>query len=335
MKTREIVRILFLLLVTGLITKETKAQVDPHFSQYYMYPSWLNPALTGAFDGDYRVSGIYRNQWSGISTFSTPGISADFVTDKNMNFGGSIMNQVAGDGAYSYLTAYASAAYTGVRFGAGGSQYLVFGLDAGLIQRKFDPSKLNFGDQWSPATGFPTNMTRDFITRTTAASFDASAGVLYYDGQTGKKANIFGGVSVSHLTRPDDKFSASGDARIPMRFTVHGGVKLVVSEVFNLTPNFLYMNQGGAEEKVIGAYAQLKASPDVDLMPGINYRLKDAMSLYLGLYFKNTVLGLSYDVTTSDLSKMTRGANSFEISLSFTGRKKVKTPSVEFVCPRL
>jgi len=25
-----------------------RAQVDPHFSQYYVYPMWLNPALTGA-----------------------------------------------------------------------------------------------------------------------------------------------------------------------------------------------------------------------------------------------------------------------------------------------
>jgi hypothetical protein len=48
-----------------------------------MYPSFLNPALTGAFDGDYRVSGIYRTQWGNItSPFSTPGVSADFVGEK-------------------------------------------------------------------------------------------------------------------------------------------------------------------------------------------------------------------------------------------------------------
>lgn len=53
-----------LLFVTG--AQALRAQVDPHFTQYYVYPSWLNPALTGAFDGDYRISGIYRNQWGNI-----------------------------------------------------------------------------------------------------------------------------------------------------------------------------------------------------------------------------------------------------------------------------
>jgi hypothetical protein len=47
------------------------------------------------------------------------------------------------------------------------------------------------------------------------------------------------------------------------------------------------------------------------------------------------VLGASYDVNASDLGKMARGSNSFEISLSFIGRKSTKTPEVEFVCPRL
>lgn len=39
------------------------AQVDAHFTQYYAYPLWLNPAFTGAIDGSWRVSGNYRKQW--------------------------------------------------------------------------------------------------------------------------------------------------------------------------------------------------------------------------------------------------------------------------------
>lgn len=65
---RVISKLFFLTVTVGLLSVSTlKAQVDPHFSQYYMYPSWLNPALTGAFDGDYRVTGIYRSQWGNIT----------------------------------------------------------------------------------------------------------------------------------------------------------------------------------------------------------------------------------------------------------------------------
>ena len=81
-------RLLTLLLLLTGAGKAMQAQVDPHFTQYYVYPSWLNPALTGSFDGDYRVSGIYRSQWGNISKpFRTVGLGGEFVTNNNVNIG--------------------------------------------------------------------------------------------------------------------------------------------------------------------------------------------------------------------------------------------------------
>lgn len=330
-------RVLSLLLVCCLVKSELKAQVDPHFSQYYVYPSWLNPALTGVFDGHYRVSGIYRSQWGNISSpFQTPGISVEVNTDKNVNLGASILHQKAGDGGYNYTTAYGNFAYTGARFGAMEYQRLVIGVQAGLIQRRFDPSKLTYGDQWNPITGYnPGNQTLENLNRRSASSFDFGVGVLYYDAQPGKRANLYGGVSLSHLTEPEDHFSAYDDATLPVRYTAHAGVRIAVNDMFSITPNALWLRQGTAEEKMIGAYAQFKAAPGTDLMFGANYRFEDAISPYVGLTYKNMVIGASYDVNTSDLGKMANGSNSFEISLSFIGRRAVKTPEAEFVCPRL
>src|SRR5688572_2302476 len=39
---------------------------DIHFSQYNSSPMNYNPGLTGFFNGDYRFSSNYRNQWSAI-----------------------------------------------------------------------------------------------------------------------------------------------------------------------------------------------------------------------------------------------------------------------------
>ena len=327
---------LLLLLATGM-TRQAAAQVDPHFSQYYVYPSWLNPALTGAFDGNYRIAGVYRSQWGNTgSPFRTSGLSFDASTEKNINFGASIINQTAGDGGYNYTTAYGNVAYTGVKLGSADQHRIVFGLQAGLIQRRFNASKLTFGDQWNPITGYnPGNATAENLGRKSASSFDAGAGVLYFDAAPGKKANAYGGFSVSHLTRPTDQFSGTGDAVIPMRYTVHGGVRLQLSEVFSLTPNFLYLKQGTAQEKMIGAYGQLKAAEGTDLLLGVNYRFNDAFSPYAGVTYKGFVLGVSYDVNNSDLGKMTKGANSFELSLTYILRKRARTPEAEFVCPSL
>jgi hypothetical protein len=70
-------------------------------------------------------------------------------------------------------------------------------------------------------------------------------------------------------------------------------------------------------------------------MIGANYRFEDAISPFVGFTYKNMVLGASYDINSSDLGRMANGSNSFEISLSFIGRKATKTPEIEFVCPRL
>jgi hypothetical protein len=47
------------------------------------------------------------------------------------------------------------------------------------------------------------------------------------------------------------------------------------------------------------------------------------------------MLGINYDVNTSELGKLAKGARSFEISISVIGKKRAKTPEAEFVCPRL
>lgn len=334
---KKILKPLCIILTLILVNNHVKAQTDPHFSQYYVYPSWLNPALTGVFDGNYRVSAIYRTQWGNISSpYSTPGVSADFNTNSNASFGVSILNQTAGDGGYNYTTAYGNLAYNGIRFGKNETQRVVIGMQFGLIQRRFNASKLTFGDQWNPITGYnPGNLTADILKNNNTSSFDMGAGALYYDATPGKKANFFGGFAVSHLTKPTDEFSGEVNAKIPMRFTGHAGLRIKLNDKFSLTPNVLYLKQGEAEEKMLGAYGQLMIAPTTDFMIGANYRFDDAISPYVGFTHNNLALGVSYDINTSDLGKLVKGSNSFEISLSFIGKKSTKTPEVEFICPRL
>jgi type IX secretion system PorP/SprF family membrane protein len=327
--------ILALLLVSA--TGRLHAQVDPHFTQYYVYPSWLNPALTGAFDGSYRVSGIYRKQWGNVSVpYTTPGLSADFTTSKNLNVGASLLTQTAGDGGYSYTTAYGNFAYTGVRFGPNEYKRLVFGMQFGLIQRRFDPNKLSFGDQWNPILGYSAaNPTTDILNARSNSSFDAGAGVLYFDAQPGKKTNLFAGVSAAHITRPNDNFRSYGSAKLPMRVTMHAGVRINVNDRTTVVPNALWMMQGSARETMLGAYLQSRLSTATDFMVGANYRFNDAASPFVGFTVNNMMLSASYDITTSDLGRIVKGTNSFEISLTIIGRRTAKTPEIDFVCPRL
>jgi len=322
-------------LVLALISGVTgHSQTDPHFSQYYSYPLWLNPALTGAIDGNYRVTAMYRSQWGGVTNpFVTPGVSADIPTNKNVSIGLTVMNQQAGNIGYNYLTGYATMAYNGVRFGY---HQISLGMALGVINRRFDQSKFQTGDQWNPITGYNNTTSSEILNKTSATAFDAGVGAVYYDGTPGKKANVFGGVSVYHLSRPQDPFfSGAINERMPMRITAHGGLKINVNEDISVTPNVLYMREGNAQERMAGAYTQMRVNEFTDFLLGANYRFKDALSPYAGVYYKNFMIGVSYDINTSDLGKVAGNANNFEISITLIGRKPAEADGVPFVCPRL
>lgn len=330
--------IVLIIFAASLNPLRVKAQVDPHTSQYYMYPLYLNPAMAGLIDGDYRVAATWRNQWNTISNpFSTTGLTADLNTRHNMNFGLNIMNQSAGDAGYNYLNGYFTASYTGLRFGKGEYQRISIGLQAGFINRRVDAAKFRFGDQWNPITGYnASNATADVLKTTSASTFDAGAGVFYYDADPEKPANFYGGLALFHLTKPSDPFlSTVKDAAIPVRLSAHAGVRLALSETVTMVPNFLYMQQGNAKEKMAGLYFQLKASDNVDVLAGANYRIDDALSPFAGISYNNLTLGLSYDANTSKLGNMVRNANSYECTLSFTRKNEKKQSPGYLKCSRL
>jgi len=328
------------LLVTALAiaSLRAEAQVDPHFSQYYAYPLWLNPAMTGTSASDYRASALYRNQWNGLGGgFSTIGVSADAATGRNMSLGVNLLRQTAGTGGYQYTSGSLSAAYSGVRWGKEEQHHLSIALQAGFLSRRFDPSKLQGGDQWTAGVGFdPSRASGDPLTNTSAASFDAAVGLLYYNSLPDARVNPFFGLSAGHLTRPEDPFVGRGAAsRLPLRYTAHGGARVRVSEDAWLVPNALVLQQGSATEIVGGAYAQWRVQGKTELVLGANYRVQDAIVPFAAVVHGNLMIGASYDVNSSRLGKMANGANSFELSLTFLGRRKASLAPHSFVCPRL
>ncbi|MEO6632294.1 MAG: PorP/SprF family type IX secretion system membrane protein [Mucilaginibacter sp.] len=312
----------------------SQAQVDPHFSQYYANPLWLNPALTGVFDGDTRINANAKNQWNTVpGGYKTGGLSAGFRTGEKAAIGFNIINQAAGTAGYNYFAAYGSFGY-GIKISADGTQKLHFGVQAGIINRSFDPSKLRLDDQYNPGSGFDPSLPNfENFSTTNATVFDASAGIFYYDGDPLRTANVFAGVGVAHLTAPNDPFTAGGiNSKLPMRFNAHAGVKIKASDLFDITPHAVFISQQNSTIKAAGIYSELKFKEDNGLILGGMYRLGDAAVADIGYHLKSLVIGLSYDFNTSPLKTATNGQGGFELSLSYVFRKRMAAP-VE-VCPR-
>jgi type IX secretion system PorP/SprF family membrane protein len=312
----------------------SNAQIDPHFSQYYANPLWLNPALTGVINGDMRINGNAKNQWTSVPNgYKTGGASIDFKAGEKSALGFNIINQAAGTAGYNYFAAYASYGY-GIAVSPDGTQKLHFGLQAGIINRSFDPSKLQFDNQYAPGIGFdPTLTSFETFATTSATVFDASAGIFYYDGDPMHTANFFAGVSAAHLTTPHDPFTPGNiNSKLPMRLTAHAGIKIKASDNIDVTPHLMYIGQSVNSVKAAGVYSELKFDDDYGLILGAMYRLGDAAVADVGYHLKSLVIGLSYDFNTSAFKSATNGQGGFELSLTYVFHRKPANPAE--VCPK-
>src|SRR4029079_4818753 len=107
----------FMLLLLGAPGLFVSAQ-DAHFSQYYATPLQTNPAMTGVFDGKFRLSNSFRNQWSSLGKgYSTLHLSADapvakgFLGSNFFGLGFLLYQDKAGEAGYRSTIVEASASY--------------------------------------------------------------------------------------------------------------------------------------------------------------------------------------------------------------------------------
>jgi type IX secretion system PorP/SprF family membrane protein len=314
---------------------QLKAQIDPHFSQYYAYPLYLNPALTGVINGDLRVNGNFKDQYATINdAYKTGALSVDYRPTDKVGLGFNMLNQAAGTAGYNYFSAYGSLGYA-ITVSNDGFKKVSFGIQAGIINRSFNPSEAQFGSQYNPQSGYdPTLPSGENFLNSASTVFDAGAGIFYYDGNPLHSANLFGGISAAHLSRPNDPFAVTGsNTKLPVRYIVHGGVRVKVSDYFDLIPHAIFIKQQFAQEKGAGAYSELKLNDNKGLILGGMYRFQDAAIVNVGYHVDNLIMGLSYDFNTSALDQATGGQGGLELSMSYVFHKRIEEP--EPICPRL
>ncbi len=336
---RNVYLLLFSLLLPLCITAQ-----DIHFSQFYASPLTLNPTLTGFSQGDYRVAGIYRNQWATVtSPFVTIAASYDMRLMKKklkkdvFGVGVLLVNDKSSGGAVNLFSGMVSASYHKL-LSKKGNHYLGLGVQMGYTQRQLKTNGLTLPTLFN-GTDFDLNANsgENFANNSTGY-FDMNAGLLW-SATPHKKIGVYQGVSVFHLTQPKESF-LNQDVRLKMRYTVHGGLRIQLHKRWYLTPNYIVMAQNKAMQINLGTAVEyhlgdLKAP--VILSLGGWWRAGDAGIISAGAELKGFKLGVAYDVTTSGLNAAPRATGSFEIALIYTGKfGATSDPGPVLVpCPRL
>src|SRR5688572_11486741 len=249
-------KILSTLIICVSLANVSIAQ-DPNFSQFFASPLTLNPALTGKFDGVYRVAGNYRNQWPTINNaFLTKTASIDFGIMKNRlaeidQLGVGVMGFTdrAGDGALTSNYLGLSIAYH-KGLDEDGFHQIGAGFQGTYMNKRLDITKLTFQDQLTPF-GFTGVTSESFSDQQVSLSyFDLNAGVLY-NGSTNGYNNFYLGASMYHINRPKESFQG-GDYLLPARITIQGGFKIPVASYHSLHFSANHSMQANAKNTVVG-----------------------------------------------------------------------------------
>lgn len=332
----KLVKTLFLALicVVGL-----QAQ-DIHFSQFYMSPLNLNPAMTGVMNCNSRISLNYRNQWASVlggNSFRTYNVSYDQKIPVGrydyFGIGGTFWGDRAGEADFATTTGKVSLSYS-KKMGGGRNygNYLVVGAEGGVAQRSLDFLALRWGTQHDGLGGYnadlesgETNFNRDQF-----LFADMAAGLLWFMVFDENNSLYIGG-SFHHLNRANQSFTEEEEDLLYSRYTVHAGGEFMVGQRFGLVPGVIMMTQGPSFQ--INAGTSLKFllnggrnSSDQSFQVGLWSRvsnrldsgvLNDAIIGSARFDYNNFSLGFSYDLNVSPLKDATNNNGGFELALQY------------------
>ena len=319
---------------------------DVHFTQFYASPLLLNPALSGAFDGQLRASMIYRDQWRGTldNPFVTTTAALDFrfpVKTAGRNNGDAAAagivfmndrvkvydfthNQIMVSGAYHKMLDKAT------------NQILSGGAQVGIGQRNVNYANLAFQDEFqiqpNGTSGFFGD-TREGLPTNNITYFDFSAGINYSYAPRGR-SGVYAGVAAHHLNEPDlSWYSRDDEALEPetldMKYSAHVAGVIPLNSTISLQPRALAQLQGESIQAVTGSNVRIQfddfSSTAVHLgtwvrgVRNVEGFGADAVIALVGFEYNNFLLGTSYDVGVSDFTAGSRGRGALEISLAYLG----------------
>lgn len=325
------------LLFCGLMSLQAQ---DIHFSQFYLSPLNLNPAMTGVMNCNSRLSLNYRNQWASIlgsNAFRTYNVSYDQRIPVGrydyFGIGGTFWGDRAGEANFATTTGKLSASYSkkmggNRKFG----NYLVVGAEGGVAQRSLDFLALRWGTQHDGLGGFdPTAESgENGFDRDQFLFADMAAGLLWFMVFDENNSFYIGG-AFHHLNRADQSFSSEAQDLLYSRYTVHAGGEFMLGNRFGLVPGVIVMSQGpsfqvnaGTSLKFLlnGGRNSSTQAFQVGLWSRVSNQvesgvLNDALILSTRFDYDNFTLGFSYDLNVSPLQDATNNNGGFELALQY------------------
>ncbi|MEM6381027.1 MAG: PorP/SprF family type IX secretion system membrane protein [Bacteroidota bacterium] len=326
---------------------------DQHFSQFYASPQTLNPALTGAIDGTYRIGLNYRDQ--GRSMVEVPFTTASAGIDFRIGLDSrrKARSDKAGIGMVFYNDRSASVNFFTNYIGISGAfhkslsknedQFLSVGFQGGIGQRNVNYDNFVFDDQFDGSGSF--DLPSAEILPTNNFSYSDLAVGLNYAYNPEKGVGVFVGASMYHILEPEVSFfteaEVPGTNQLFRKYSGHAGLRLRLASKIEMFPRALVYIQG----------------PHTAINSGTNFRFEfgsndntaihlggwgrftnnfgasmtwDAAVGMLGIEYNNFLIGFSYDAKILSLTSGGRPQGALEFSVTYIGNYE---NSDSYLCP--
>lgn len=288
-----------------------------------MNPVYLNPALTGNHECDWRFTANQRSQWRSVSRpYNTIGISAENRSGwilPNMYHGINLFHDAAGDGNYRTMEFNISTAYE-IYVSNDSVHSVTPGIQLGINHRNIDFSLLSWDNQFNGFyydAGLSSNENFGVNRRT---GFNAAIGAIYSYRPAHRKEIVAG---VGWFNIPQMKQSFYGDDLIKrdMRFAVHAKGNWPLNFEWDIQPGILTQFQGDFKEIIFGSNVRyLITDRKGELIApyvGVWMRNRDAAYLTAGIYYNSWTAGISYDINFSKLVPASNLRGGLEFSVQY------------------
>ena len=311
---------------------------DIHFSQFYMSPLNLNPALTGVMNCNIRLVANYRNQWASVlksNAFKTYSVSYDQKIPVGrydyFGVGASFWGDKAGELDFATLQGRLSVSYSKKMGGyRNESHYLVLGADAGVTQRSVALHKARYGTQHDGNGGYNGALpSYETFNQDNLLYPDLSAGILWFSVFDDDN-NLYFGAAYGHLNRANVSFNDKEFEPIYSKFTIHAGGEFMIADRLGLVPSVVALMQGPSFELNVGTSFKFllggSQRTNQSFSAGAYVRLSnhfensttaDAIILHVRFDYNDFSLGFSYDINVSSLRPASNSNGSFEFALIY------------------
>jgi type IX secretion system PorP/SprF family membrane protein len=296
---------------------------DIHFSQFYANPLQLNPALSGAFDGDWRFTGNQRSQWRSVSRpFNTFGFSAENREElllPSLYHGLNFLHDVAGDGNYRTTELNLTNAYE-YFIDVDSMHSITAGAQIGLIHRSINTNNLNFDSQFNGFYFDPDLPTNETFGQTSRTGLNIALGAVYHY-QPEYRKEITAGIAWFNLAQPKQSLYANDLIERDRRLTIHAKAVYELNYEWDLQPGLMFQFQGKYKELILGSNLRYiymdKKGEFIAPYAGLWFRNRDAIYLVAGAYYNQWTVGISYDVNVSQLAPASQIRGGLEFSVQY------------------